>query len=270
MCRLTRSLFIGALACSVTAGVAGTASARVHPGAMTFTKGAQCTSNFVFRDASDVYLGQAAHCAGTGVATDTDGCKAHSRPLGTRVRIEGARKRGRLVYSSWLTMQDRRGAGKNACAFNDFALIKLRRADARRVDPTVPAFGGPTGLGGSREAAGDPVYSYGNSSLRPGDGVLSPKQGIVVDRRGKGWSLLVETVTPGIPGDSGSGFLDAKGRAIGVLSTLDLAPEATTNGVGALRKELRYVRRNSALSSVRLVRGEKPFEPSVPELPTAP
>jgi hypothetical protein len=100
--------------------------------------------------------------------------------------------------------------------------------------------------------------------------VLSPKQGIVVDRRGKGWRLLVETVTPGIPGDSGSGFIDAKGKAIGVLSTLNLAPEATTNGVGALRKEVRYMRRNSGLSSVRLVRGEKPFEPSVLELPTGP
>jgi hypothetical protein len=263
MCRLTRSLFIGALACGVAAGVAGMASARVHPGAMTFTKGAQCTSNFVFRDASDVYLGQAAHCAGTGADTDTDGCKAHSRPLGTRVRIEGARKRGRLVYSSWLTMQHRRGAGKDACAFNDFALIKLRRADARRVDPTVPAFGGPTGLGGSREAAGDSVYSYGNSSLRPGGGVLSPKQGIVVDRRGKGWSLLVETVTPAIPGDSGSGFMNDSGAAIGVLSTLQILPTAGSNGVGDLSKEVAYMRSESPLSGIELVPGTERFEPDL-------
>ncbi|MCW2567634.1 MAG: hypothetical protein JWN54_1731, partial [Mycobacterium sp.] len=32
-----------------------------------------------------VYLGQAAHCAGTGAATETNGCTAASRPLGTPV-----------------------------------------------------------------------------------------------------------------------------------------------------------------------------------------
>ena len=41
---------------------------------MTFTEGAQCTSNFVFQDGGNVYLGQAAHCSGTSAATETDGC----------------------------------------------------------------------------------------------------------------------------------------------------------------------------------------------------
>jgi hypothetical protein len=39
---------------------------------------------------------------------------------------------------------------------------------------------------------------------------------------GAGWSHNVATVTPGVPGDSGSAFLDANGRALGVLSTLPL------------------------------------------------
>ncbi|HNH85762.1 MAG TPA: serine protease, partial [Solirubrobacterales bacterium] len=34
------------------------ASATVHPGVQTVTEGAQCTSNFVFQNGSDVYLGQ--------------------------------------------------------------------------------------------------------------------------------------------------------------------------------------------------------------------
>ena len=37
-------------------------TAAVHPGVQVFTEGAQCTSNFVFQNGSDVYLGQAAHC----------------------------------------------------------------------------------------------------------------------------------------------------------------------------------------------------------------
>ena len=62
------------------------ATAKIHPGTMMYTAGAQCTANFVFTDAaSNVYVGYAAHCAGTGGATDTNGCQAGSLPLGTPV-----------------------------------------------------------------------------------------------------------------------------------------------------------------------------------------
>ena len=84
------------------------------------------------------------------------------------------------------------------------------------------------------------MYSYGNSSLRGGVTQLSPKQGKVVSTDGNGWSRTVYTVTPGIPGDSGSGFLDASGKAIGVLSTVALAPLPASNGVGDLSRELTY------------------------------
>ena len=53
---------------------------------MTFTEGAQCTSNFVFRDGGGTYLGQAAHCSGTGEATDTNGCDAGTLRLARRSR----------------------------------------------------------------------------------------------------------------------------------------------------------------------------------------
>ena len=61
-------------------------TAAIHPGVQMYTDGAQCTGNFVFTDGSGAtYVGYAAHCAGTGAATDTDGCLAASLPLGTRV-----------------------------------------------------------------------------------------------------------------------------------------------------------------------------------------
>ena len=63
---------------------------------MTFTGGAQCTSNFVFTDSSNVYLGQAAHCSGTGSSTDTNGCTSGSLQTGTPVEIDGASKPGPL------------------------------------------------------------------------------------------------------------------------------------------------------------------------------
>ncbi len=63
-------------------------SAALHPGVQAYTDGAQCTTNFVFTDsAANVYLGYAAHCAGTGAATDTNGCDAGSLPLGTKVEF---------------------------------------------------------------------------------------------------------------------------------------------------------------------------------------
>ena len=83
-------------------------------------------------------------------------------------------------------------------------------------------------------AAGDTVYSFGNSSLRGGVTELSPKQGVSLGTEGEGWSHPVYTVTPGVPGDSGSAFLDAEGNALGTLSTLAIAPLAGSNGVGDL------------------------------------
>ena len=56
--------------------------------------------------------------------------------------------------------------------------------------------------------------------LRLGITQLSPKQGVVIQVAGGGWSRRVLTVTPGIPGDSGSGLMNAAGEAIGVVSTL--------------------------------------------------
>ena len=241
------------------------ADAPVHPGVMTFTEGAQCTSNFVFRDGGGTYLGQAAHCSGTGAATETNGCDAESLPLGTPVEIDGASRPGTLVYNSWIAMQQANERDQNACAYNDFALVKVDPADVAGVDPTVPGFGGPTGVGASASSArlGDTVFSYGNSSLRLGTPQLRPKEGRVVASEGDGWSRTVYTATPGVPGDSGSGFLSDSGEAIGTLSTLQILPTAGSNGVADLGKELAYMRANSSFGGVQLVPGTEPFQPDL-------
>jgi hypothetical protein len=247
------------LAPSTASAWAPADQATVHPGVQTFTEGAQCTSNFVFQDASNVYIGQAAHCSSTEAATETDGCESDSLPIGTPVEIDGASQPGTLVYNSWLTMQARGETDPGTCAYNDLALIKVNVADLADVNPSVPGFGGPTGVG-SWGGSGSTVYTYGNSSLRGGVTALSPKQGVVVQNAPSGWSHDVYTATPGIPGDSGSGFLNASGGAIGVLSTVALAPLAGSNGVGDLGKELAYLRANgTGFSGVQLVPGTEPF-----------
>ncbi len=221
------------------------ATAAIHPGVQTFTEGAQCTSNFIFTSGSTVYVGQAAHCSGTGAATDTDGCTSQSLPIGTKVDVTGASKQGTLVYNSWITMQAKGETNPDTCAFNDLALVQLDPSDVAKVNPSVPGFGGPTGVAEAPTSAGATVYTYGNSELRGGVTKLSPKQGAVVQQQGNGWSRDVYTVTPGIPGDSGSGFLDSSGKAIGVLSTVQLAPLAASNGVGDLAREITYMHANA-------------------------
>ena len=248
-----------ALAPSAASAWAPASSASIHPGVQVFTDGAQCTSNFVFQDASNVYLGQAAHCSGTGGNTETDGCTSGSLPIGTPVDVTGASHPGTLVYNSWLTMQGKGESDANTCAFNDLALIKIDPADVANVNPSVPALGGPTGVG-AWGGTGSKVYTYGNSELRGGVTALSPKQGIVVQSQGGGWSHDVYTATPGIPGDSGSGFMNATGGAIGVLSTVQIAPLAASNGVGTLGNEIAYMQANaSGFSGVNLVPGTEPF-----------
>jgi hypothetical protein len=246
-------------------------TASIHPGVQMYTEGAQCTGNFVFTDgAGEVYVGYAAHCAGTGAATDTDGCTADSLPLGTKVDfVEGGSLAGAgetvgtgtLVYSSWLSMKEIGTTDENTCAYNDFALVKVDPEYAGDVNPSIPFWGGPVGIDSDGTEAGENVYSYGNSSLRAGIEQLSPKQGASLGSSGDGWTHPVYTLTPGVPGDSGSAFLDKDGNALGTLSTLAIAPLPASNGVGDLSHELAFAQANSGIAGLDLVPGTEPFSP---------
>ena len=247
---------------SATQTWAPASSATIHPGVQLLTKGAQCTANFIFTDATHVFLGQAAHCSGTGGNTQSDGCTSPSLPLGTPVTIPGASHPGTIVYSSWLTMQALKETDPSVCQYNDLALIQLDPADVRSVNPSIPVWGGPTGLVTTGTTAGEQVYAYGHSKLGMGVSVLSPKQGVSLGDSGDGWSHAVMTLSPGIPGDSGSAYLDAQGRALGVLSTLELAPLPASNGVGDLAHELTYLHTHSGFTGVQLAMGTEPFAAS--------
>jgi hypothetical protein len=285
--RLSRTLLATASAALIASAslVAGTGSAQaaptwapadtaeIHPGTMMYTDGAQCTANFVFTDgAGNVYVGYAAHCAGKGEATDTNGCEQDSVPLGTRVTFtndgnlasEGtAVGHGTLAYSSWITENQIGTTDANTCAYNDFALVKVDAADVSKVNPSIPFWGGPTGIDTDGTKAGDRVWTYGNSSLRAGIEPLSPHTGISLGDNAAdgGWSHPLYTVTPGVPGDSGSAFISAGGKAVGTLSTLGLAPLPASNNIGDLAKELAFAQQHSGISGLKLELGTEPFNP---------
>ena len=119
MTLLAASVLGAAVATAPAANAAPTwapaATAAITPGVQMYTEGAQCTGNFVFTDSADnVYVGYAAHCAGLGSATDTNGCLNESVPLGTAVTFNKGGSlvssgtqvgTGTLVYSSWRTMR---------------------------------------------------------------------------------------------------------------------------------------------------------------------
>jgi hypothetical protein len=233
--------------------------ATITPGVQTFTAGGQCTANFVFSDGVDLFIGQAAHCSGTGGQTETNGCLSGSRPLGTPVEIQGASQPGVLVYNSWLAMQDANETDPDACAFNDFALVKIDPADHGSVNPSIPVIGGPIGINDDGVGAGELIHTYGNSSLRLGLTTLSPKFGISLGTAGNGWTHPHYAVSPGVPGDSGSAFLDDDGNALGVLSTLSILPTPLSNNASDFKRQYDYMRRS--MPDVDLVPGTEPFTP---------
>lgn len=247
-------------------GWAPAAAAAIRPGVLTETAGGgSCTADFVFTAGGRTFLGQAAHCGGTGAETETDGCRSATVGLGVPVTIRGAGGRdftGRLAYSSWVTMQANGESDPDTCAYNDLALVEIAPADVAQVNPTVPFFGGPTGIDTDGLAVGEQVFTYGNSPLRLGISSLRPKTGISGGDAGNGRSHVVYTLSPGIPGDSGSAYLDARGAAVGQLSTLNLAPLPVSNGVGDIAKELAYANADGGLGDIELALGTEPFTPT--------
>lgn len=261
--RARLAVLLLALAALATLLPAAPAEARlggaIQPGVELVTDGSQCTANFVFTDRTGArFIGMSAHCAKEGNSTSTNGCIQRSLPLGTPVEIQNATKPGKLAYSSWATMRRVGERDENACFYNDFALVRIDPADHRRVNPTVPVFGGPTGVAPG-PGPNRLVYSYGNSGLRPGDS-LDAKRGRSLGQTGNGWATVVYTLTPGIPGDSGSGYLDAHGRAFGVLSSVTIAPLTGSNTVTNLDMALDYLQRHTAIR-VHAPNGWRPFAP---------
>lgn len=231
--------------------------ASVRPGVQLVSDGRQCTSNFLFRtpDNRTLMLGVAAHCLAEGPSNDLNGCNPENEPvpLGSEVRISGATAPGTVVYSAWHTMQTVEESSDAACRGNDFALVAISPTDRANVHPAVRHFGGPTGQAGS-PSVGDKVIWYGNTGLHGGVEQANDHEGYVVDSGG--WSANVYTVSPGVPGDSGSGIMTGDGQGLGILSYVEISPRAGSNGITLLQPALAYAEEHAGLT-VELVTWEQ-------------
>ena len=252
---------IGALIPATAQAWAPAATATVHPGVQTVTDGSgQCTSNFIYTQGTDVFIGQAAHCSGTGAATETNGCDSASLPLGTKVEIDGASQKGTMVYNSWIAMQQAGETDSETCEYNDLALVKIDPADVGKVNPSIPDFGGPQGVGTAPSAN----RSTPTATRRCAAASRCSARRTARSSAGRpgGWSYSVYTATPGIPGDSGSAFLNKNGQALGTLSTVAIAPLAGSNGVADVGKELAYAR-SHGFSGLQLENGTEAFQAKI-------
>jgi hypothetical protein len=162
-----------------------------------------CTMNFVFTDGTSSYIGTAGHCAGNGktviaqVATRVD----PTDTVFVTLAAIGS------VVKSWNS-----GIGR------DFALVKI--SPGFKVVPGVTGAFGPTGVF-CGDPVGQPVMHYGHGYIffvEQGH----PKFGEVIPDL----TLLFKFASPngfnwvgyGLPGDSGSGVMNAAGLAVGDLT----------------------------------------------------
>lgn len=236
------------------------ASARIAPGVRMVTAGRSCTANFVFTDAKrNLYVGYAARCAAKRATARPNGCKVATVPLGTRVRFTGVSAsgkavligRGRLAYSSWTAMKRAKSAGTR-CATNDFALVKVDRAARRKVSPTVPQWGGPVALA-ALPRAGSQVFGYAAASpagyFQP---AVAPTMGSML--RSSAWAGTVGIGAPVALRAVGGGYLDSRGRAVGVLSRRGTDSASGSGTVGSLAAQVAFAR-SHGVKGLRLVKG---------------
>lgn len=251
-----RALPAGPVAATVPTAVAGPAA--IGPGTVTETTGAGlCTAGFVATAGARTYLVQAAHCAGTGDETETDGCTSATVPLGTPVRVHGrdGTVTGTLAWSSWTTMQARGETDPDACAYNDLALVELPAAAAGGAGAAVPFFGGPAGVRATPLAGGEQVFGLSNPPGPDGVRTAGARAGTAAGEVGGGWGHAVYTLSPGVAGESGSPLLDARGDAVGVLSSLTTTGDRASIEYTDLGRALDYARRTDGPAGLATVRG---------------
>ncbi|HET6166622.1 MAG TPA: hypothetical protein VFE07_07315 [Marmoricola sp.] len=245
-----------ATALLVSTGPATAAGAgRIGPGTQMVTAGRTCTAGFVFRDAQHrVFVGYAASCA-THRSTTSNPCRLRPLAAGTRVRFVNRGVTvgyGELRYSSLRVLRRAGVTDAATCAANDFALVQVRGAARRQVDANVPYWGGPTGVG-SLPDAGATVFGLVRESATAR---ALPRAGTVdsVDRG----TAEVTTLLPGGRGARGSGFLDASGRAVGILT------RSTTSGANTVTSLAAVVgfARAHGVPGLRVVHGSEPFSGS--------
>lgn len=271
---IARRAAVAALAATaLTAGAvqAGAATARadrqwapaseatVHPGVTVTIAGVKCVAGFVVKQRHRVFLTVPASCSGVSDGQPVDGCASAQVPVGLKVRIQGARHRGTIAYSSFAAMQLSGESRVNRCANNSLTLIRIDRRDLRRTNPSLPVLGGPAGLDPAATAAPTQLTVLLSGAATAAQATSTTAagwaHGVVID--GEADNLSV-----------GSPVVDGAGKAVGMVTVVPFHGLAGESTVSDLARELRALRHTPGFHHVHLVKGTESYRPSSLPLPT--
>ncbi|MGH3389595.1 MAG: hypothetical protein ACRDOO_12040 [Actinomadura sp.] len=173
-----------------------------------------CSANFVFKKGSAWGLGTAGHCGTTGQPVS-----AYVVPPLASGRLPGLYVIGKIGVSH------DNGIG------DDFAMINIDPEFASWMNPTMPVWGGPSGVYRGAQV-GLPVKHFGHGLVFGAGG--TPRAGVAIRwdiNRGDGFSW----VSPAAQGDSGSGVLTLGGEAAGDLTHIVVDVEGDIIGIAGTR-----------------------------------
>lgn len=232
---------------------ASTKTATIHPGvSVEVGNSPVCRAGFILTDGRHAFIAIPASCVGTGPA-DNSKCDATQDPIGTPATIKGAKYKGKLVYSSIVTMVLHAQTHKvNRCTYNDLALVRLDNRDIKRTNPSVPVLGGPTGVSQDQPAFPDQLSVYAL--------MASPAEALQTNAGGWSHSMMVDA--PLASSDIGAPVLTAKGQALGMVSDVPTGKGQTL--VSDFHREIHYMHTVKKFTDVHLAKGTVKFSPALP------
>lgn len=240
--------------------VAGTAAAceGLSPGDLLETSEGYCTLGFLVADRNGLYFTTAGHC----IQVD---------------QAAGSPEAGEFGTGAFHFLDPETGSVSDGSPGNDFALIRIHEDAYELLNPKMCGWEGPTGIYNDTPGEGT-LNLYGHSLIFGDAGDLGfptyRREGLLVENDGDAFYF----VAPSLMGDSGSAVLHEDGRAMGVLTHLQIQVGGmSTNGGTHLERGFRLAA-EEGFTELRLVlMGEDPVAvlaqmrgaPLTPETPVA-
>ncbi|HJR18527.1 MAG TPA: hypothetical protein VJ922_02315 [Actinomycetota bacterium] len=175
----------------------------VRPGALLESPIGFCTFNFLFKRGTETFAGTAGHCA-------LD-----------ELKEDGVEKTTNFVKGGWVKDAQGKLVGNFAYAVLDsakgldFSLVRLNATGIAEANAQMCHFGGPTGIA-APGGLGSTFRQFGNGLVI---GELVPGRTYLGFGSDATSAYLLGLTAPG---DSGSGVIDAQGRAVGALVAIGL------------------------------------------------
>jgi hypothetical protein len=245
--RLLRALIAPsalALAAALTASVSAAAEAhRIQPTTKVSMAGVHCHAGLLLHHHKKVYAAVPASCGAlpNDEGKEQDGCVAAGAPIGTPVKVHGAKHKATLVYDSFSTMQLRSDRNHHECYYNDLALLQLSKADAKAARGNIPGLHAPKRVSSRGPADGSQV-GFGTTAATAGP-------------TAKGGWVYTLSASPAMTADDVGTPVTQGGRLFGMLVVIPQGMVTKTSAeVYNLHRALRMARHTKGFHHLKLLR----------------